>query len=56
VPDEYLRTKGIKYIMVKNYMLYYAIDENEKKVDVIRFLYGRRDWKTILEIHNTERK
>jgi plasmid stabilization system protein ParE len=49
VPDKYLRTKGIKYVMVKNYMMFYAINENEKAVDVIRFLHGRRDWKRILE-------
>jgi plasmid stabilization system protein ParE len=49
VPDEYLRAKGIKYVMVKNYMMFYTIDEDEKTVDVIRFLHGHRDWKRILE-------
>ena len=49
VPDEYLRAKGIKYVMVKNYMMFYTINEDEKTVDVIRFLYGHRDWKRILE-------
>jgi plasmid stabilization system protein ParE len=49
VPDEYLRVKGIKYVMVKNYMMFYTINEKEKTVDVIRFLYGRKDWKRILE-------
>jgi plasmid stabilization system protein ParE len=55
VPDEYLRSKGIKYVMVKKYMMFYTINEDENKVDVIRFLYGRRDWKNILEIKNTKR-
>jgi plasmid stabilization system protein ParE len=40
--------------MVKNYMMFYTINEDEKTVDVIRFLYGRRDWKRILE--NTKYK
>jgi plasmid stabilization system protein ParE len=40
--------------MVKNYMMFYTINEDEKTVDVISFLYGRRDWKRILE-NNTER-
>jgi plasmid stabilization system protein ParE len=48
VPDEYLRAKGTKYVMVKNYMMFYIINEDEKTVDVIRFLHGRRDWKRIL--------
>jgi toxin ParE1/3/4 len=49
VPNEYLRCKGIKYVMVKNYMMFYTMHEDEKTVDVLRFLYGRRDWKSILE-------
>jgi hypothetical protein len=36
-------------------MMFYKIDENEKKVHVIRFLYGRRDWKNILGINNTKK-
>jgi plasmid stabilization system protein ParE len=54
VPDKYLRVKGVKYVMVKNYMMFYTINEDDKTVDVIRFLYGRRDWKRILG-NNTER-
>jgi plasmid stabilization system protein ParE len=34
--------------MVKNYMLFFIVSEDEKTVYVIRFLYGRRDWKNIL--------
>ncbi|MDR3338399.1 MAG: type II toxin-antitoxin system RelE/ParE family toxin [Treponema sp.] len=40
--------------MVKNYMLFYTINEEEKIVTVIRFLYGHRDWKNILKINNAE--
>jgi plasmid stabilization system protein ParE len=52
VPDEYLTTKGLKYVLVKNYMLFYTINEKEKIVTVVRFLYGRRDWENILKIDN----
>jgi plasmid stabilization system protein ParE len=48
VPDEYLAQKGLKFTMIKNYIMFYKINENEKIVTVIRFLYGRRDWKNIL--------
>jgi hypothetical protein len=41
--------------MVKNYMMFYKIDEHEKRIDAIRFLYGRSGWKNILELNNTER-
>jgi hypothetical protein len=30
-------------------MLFFRIKETENAVDVIRFLYGRRDWKNILK-------
>jgi plasmid stabilization system protein ParE len=56
VPDEYLATKGVRYITVKNYMMFYTINEEEKSVTVIRFLYGRRDWKNILRIKSAEER
>jgi plasmid stabilization system protein ParE len=58
VPDEFLKSKRIKYTMAHNYMLFFRIRESENAVDVIRFLYGRRDWKNILKndirINSTE--
>jgi len=48
VPDEYLAQRGLKFTMIKNYIMFYTINEDEKMVTVIRFLYGRRDWKNIL--------
>ena len=49
VSDEYLAKKGLKFVMIKNYMMFFAINEEEKTVNVIRFLYGRRDWKNLLK-------
>ena len=46
VPDEYLASKGYRFIIVKNYMLFYKVIENQ--IEVIRFLYGYRDWMNIL--------
>jgi plasmid stabilization system protein ParE len=48
VPDEYLAQKGLKFALIKNYLLFYIIGGDEKTVTVIRFLYGRRDWKNML--------
>ena len=48
VSDVYLAEKRIRFAIVKNYMMFYIVNENEKLVDVLRFLYGRRDWKNIL--------
>ena len=49
VPDEYLAQRGMKFTRIKNYLLFYTINEDEKIVTVIRFLYARRDWKNILK-------
>jgi len=56
VPDEYLAQKGLKFTIIKNYLMFYTIDENEKIVTVIRFLYGRRDWKNILKEKSLDEK
>ena len=48
VPDEYLAQKGLRFTVIRNYLMFYTINEDEKAVTIIRFLYGRRDWKNIL--------
>jgi len=48
VNDEYLSEKGLKYVRIKNFLMFYIIDENNRIVNVIRFLYIRRNWKNIL--------
>ena len=50
VPNDYLASMGFRFTKVKNYMLFYVIDENE--VNIIRFLYGHRDWINILKETN----
>ncbi|WP_461248305.1 type II toxin-antitoxin system RelE/ParE family toxin, partial [Treponema sp. R6D11] len=46
VPDEYLASKGFRFTMVKNYILFYKV--KEKQINIDRFLYGHRDWMNIL--------
>jgi plasmid stabilization system protein ParE len=47
VPNEYLGSIGFRFTMVKNYMLFYTVEE--KQINIIRFLYGYRDWINILQ-------
>ena len=47
VPVEYLASKGYRFIMVKNHMLFFRIKEDI--INVERFLYGPRDWINILK-------
>jgi mRNA-degrading endonuclease RelE of RelBE toxin-antitoxin system len=48
VQNKYLAAKGIRSINVKNYVLFYKINENKNVVFLYRFLYCRRDWINIL--------
>ena len=49
VSDEYLAEKGVRFALIKNYMIFFIIIETKKTVNVIRFLYGRRDWQNIIK-------
>jgi toxin ParE1/3/4 len=49
VRDEYLASLGYRLITVKNYMIFYIIDEEDKHLKIVRFLYGKRDWINILK-------
>jgi plasmid stabilization system protein ParE len=51
VKDEHLAAKGIRYISVRHYMLFYSINEAEKTINLIAFMYSGRNWQKIL---NTE--
>lgn len=46
--DDLLRAWGIRFVPIKNYLLFYVVREDEQAVYVIRFLYGKRDWQNIL--------
>ena len=44
VADERLSQMGYRKLIVKNYVVFFSIDEKNQLVDVERILYGRRDW------------
>ncbi len=48
VTDERLVQMGYRRLTVKNYVVFFSIDEKNQLVDVERILYGRRDWLRIL--------
>lgn len=48
VAEERLAKRGIRKIIIDNYIAYYIVEENLKKVTVIRILYGKRDWMNLL--------
>lgn len=46
--EAFLRAWGIRFVPVKNYLLFYVVREAEGTVYVIRFLYAKRAWQNIL--------
>ncbi len=46
VDDSVLKSWGIRFFPVKNYLVFYVIVEDT--VYIVRFLHQRRDWITIL--------
>jgi len=48
VNDDYLSEKGLRLIVIKNYLMFFIINEDNKIVNILRFLYGRRNWNNIL--------
>ena len=49
VDDPVLRAWGIRFVQIKNYLAFYTISEEEQKVYIVRFLYGKRNWISILK-------
>jgi len=48
VRDEQLAAMGYRRLGVKNYSVFYKINETTHEVDIARILHGRRDWQNIL--------
>ncbi len=48
VDDDELAAQGIRKLIIDNYIIFYVINEENKKVTILRILYTRRDWINIL--------
>ncbi len=49
VQDSYLKSLGIRFLLVKNFVAFFKIEESLKEIQVVRFLYGKRQWAEILQ-------
>jgi plasmid stabilization system protein ParE len=47
VPNDYLGSMGFRFTMIKNFMLFYIVEDTQ--INIIRFLYGHRNWIHILQ-------
>lgn len=48
VDDAILRSWGFRFVAVGNYLIFYIVSDEEKRRYIVRFLYNKRDWMTLL--------
>ena len=49
VENEFLKRDDVRRFLVKNYVGYYLVDDEAKKIVVLRFVYGRRKQEAIIQ-------
>lgn len=49
VKDTFLASHGIRFIPVKNYLVFYIISKENNQVVIVRFLYAKSNWMSILK-------
>ena len=48
VEDEFLKQKGYRKLIINNYIVFYLIDEEKEQVNIMRILYGRQKYQSLL--------
>ncbi len=48
--DKVLASWGIRFTQVGNYLAFYIVSDEESMVRVVRFLYAKSDWNSILKL------
>ncbi|RJQ30442.1 MAG: type II toxin-antitoxin system RelE/ParE family toxin [Peptococcaceae bacterium] len=48
VADDILNSRGYRKLIVKNYIVFYLIDEAEEQVVIMRVLYGSQQYEKLL--------
>ncbi|MGM9570227.1 MAG: type II toxin-antitoxin system RelE/ParE family toxin [Phascolarctobacterium sp.] len=46
--DKVLQAYGVRYVPVKNYILLYSIDESRQQVNILAFVFGKRQWQALI--------
>lgn len=49
VDDPVLKSWGIRFVPIDNYLAFYVVDDALKTVFLTRFLYGKREWIRLLK-------
>lgn len=49
VDDPILKAWGVRFVAINSYIMFYTVSETSYRVNIIRFLYGKRNWLSILK-------
>ena len=49
VRDPFLESLGIRFLPVQGYLAFYQVNEATQTVHILRFLYGKSNWASILK-------
>jgi len=49
VSDKYLASFGVRTASVGNYLIFFLVQKKMRKVDVVRVIYGRRNWAQLIK-------
>ena len=49
IANKFLSPYEFRFVKVKNYIAVYKVNETEKTIYIVRFLYNKRDWTEILK-------
>lgn len=48
IQDSVIKRQEIRKIKVKNYFVFYKVNEDNKNIEVVRIMYARRNWEKLL--------
>ena len=46
--DPYLKERGYRKAVIRNYIMVYTVDEDAKTVSIMRFFHGRQDYAKLI--------
>ncbi len=50
VDDKILASWGIRFIKTGNYLAFYIVSDDDMQINIVRFLYAKSDWNSILKL------
>ncbi len=48
IPNDTIKYNNIRKLIIKNYIVFYRVNESDKMVNIERILYGASNWEEII--------